>query len=180
MPRRKSIGRGATMILIPLDGPITGVLAAPPQWPAPGQAPPRRSRSCARRQSRSQFDRWHPAQHSTAIPHGKFHHQPPSPVRIPPGIQRTSIDAPTTGDRRDVHIRICALLKDPRLLLVSPVPPLTLAGDHLNQPIVFFMPDFVHDSKHGISAIADTPVSRLEQLLPWNWISARSPLALAS
>lgn len=31
-----------------------------------------------------------------------------------------------------------------------------------------------------LARIADTPISRLEQLLPWNWISARSPLALAS
>ena len=31
-----------------------------------------------------------------------------------------------------------------------------------------------------LANIADTPISRLEQLLPWNWISARSPLALAS
>lgn len=31
-----------------------------------------------------------------------------------------------------------------------------------------------------LANIADTPIRRLEQLLPWNWISARSPLALAS
>ena len=31
-----------------------------------------------------------------------------------------------------------------------------------------------------LARIADTPLSKLEQLLPWNWISARSPLALAS
>lgn len=31
-----------------------------------------------------------------------------------------------------------------------------------------------------LARIADTPVSRLEQLLPWDWISARSTLALAS
>ena len=31
-----------------------------------------------------------------------------------------------------------------------------------------------------LARIADTPLSKLEQLLPWNWISARSPLVLAS
>ncbi len=31
-----------------------------------------------------------------------------------------------------------------------------------------------------LARIGDTPLSKLEQLLPWNWISARSPLALAS
>jgi transposase len=31
-----------------------------------------------------------------------------------------------------------------------------------------------------LANIADTPITRLGQLLPWNWTSARSPMALAS
>lgn len=58
--------------------------------------------------------------------------------------------------RRDCASGFRALRKDLRLLLVSPIPPLASTGDNLG-PTKFslmprFMPDFIHDFKHAISA----------------------------
>jgi hypothetical protein len=51
--------------------------------------------------------------------------------------------------------------KDPRLLFVSPIPPLTSPGDHLNPPVDPVMPSFIHDFMHGIITISNHSVPLL-------------------
>ncbi|KQU79312.1 hypothetical protein ASD00_36255 [Ensifer sp. Root31] len=82
-----------------------------------------------------------------------------------PNIQQTAIDAPAPSNGRDVHSGFRAFRKDPRLLLVSPIPPLATTRDHLDPTIFSLMPGFmhafIHDFKHGISAISNHPVPLL-------------------
>ncbi|MBP1888137.1 hypothetical protein J2Z50_006455 [Ensifer mexicanus] len=60
------------------------------------------------------------------------------------------------GDRTSSeNVGLCAFRKDPRLLLVRPIPPLAPTGGHLDPTIPSLMPGFNHDFKHGISAISN-------------------------
>lgn len=153
-PRRKSTGCAAAMIFTPFgETPIIGILATPPPSPAPTRAPPSRSRSCAPRQSRSQFGRKRRKRYPTTRSGEAFVLQPLSPARTSPAARRLALNversarlrgarhsasrdcAPTPGNSRDVHSGFSALRKDPRLLLVGPIPPLASPGDQLDPPV---------------------------------------------
>jgi len=68
---------------------------------------------------------------------------------------------------RDVHVRFCAFRKNPRLLLVSPIPSLPPTGDHLDPTIRSLMPGSMHAFKHGISVITNhsNPLLSMKKLI---------------